>query len=50
MFEQCDLGCFTTLWCLLQGLDVVNTASLRAFAIGHVSYRLFEELVSLSLG
>lgn len=49
-FQLCDRGCSTTLRGLLQGLDVVDVASLRAFAIGHVSYGLFGELVSPSLG
>lgn len=45
-FQWCDRGCSTTLRCFLQGLDVVSVASPRVFAIGHVSYGLFGELVS----
>lgn len=48
--QQCDLGCSSTLWSLPRGLDVISITSLRVFAVGHVSYRHFRELVPPSLG
>lgn len=48
--QQSDLSCSSTLLCLPQDLDVVSIALLRVFAVGHVSYRHFRELVPPSLG
>lgn len=48
--QQHDLGCSSTLQCLPRDLDVVSIASLRAFAVGHLSHRHFGELVPPSLG